>query len=154
MPSARREIQEKLIDILETITVSNGYHHDVAAATKKLKGIEQISSFPELCVIEGEQVFHITSEEENLYEVTSTFSVIGYVKVGTDADDAGILSDACDDLLEDIRDALLDNAGVLFSETAAKSIRFLSDEPVLDYQNNWGHITVNFSVMYYYGTGA
>ena len=154
MASARREIHDSLINILKTIAISSGYHQNVASVTKRMKEIEMVPAFPSLSVLEGEQVFQNISEEEDLYEASASFSVIGYVKTDHDAADAGLLSTAADDLIEDIKDALVNNTGTLFTLTSAKSLRFVSDEPLLDYQNNWGYVTVNFTVTYYWGTGS
>jgi hypothetical protein len=152
MASARREIHDSLINTLKTITISSGYHQNVVSVTKRMKEIEMVHAFPALSVIEGEQVFQNVSEDENLYEATASFSVIGYVKTDHDATDAGLLSAAADDLIEDIKDALMRNTSVLFTQTSAKNMRFVSDEPLLDYQNNWGYVTVNFVVTYYWGS--
>jgi hypothetical protein len=151
MASARREIHDEVIDILKTITVTNGYHQNVSAVTRRMKEIEMIHSFPALSVLEGEQVFQSISEEENLYEATASYSVIGCVKTDHDVNDAGLLSDAADDLIEDIKDALMDNMEALFNASPAKSLRFVSDEPMLDYENNWGYVSVIFTVTYYWG---
>ena len=150
MPSQRREIHDKLIDILKSISIANGYQQTIVSVTKRMKEIEHLSSFPELSVIEGEQVLQCVSEEENLYEVTSSFAAIGYIKTGHDSNDQGLLSSASDDLIEDIKEALLANTGDLIATTSAKSLRLSSDEPILDYQNNWGYVTVYFTVTYYF----
>ncbi len=151
MASDRRAIHDKLIDILKTITVDNGYHNDIASVTKRLKDIETVQSFPALSLIGGEETFERRSEEENLYEVTSSFWVIGYVKTDHDAADTGSLSSAGDDLIDDVIDAIANNIVGLFNSTAAKSLRLVSDESVLDFQNNWGYVSVSFEVTYYRG---
>lgn len=151
MASLRKKIQEQLVAVLRGITPANGYHNTVAAVTKSFKSIEQLAAFPHLAVLEGEQTLRPVSEEETLYEATASFAIVGCVKADNDGGCDGALSDACDSLIEDIKESLLANAPSIVGSVDAGELRLVSDEPMVDDANNSGYVIVVLTISYIHG---
>ena len=148
MASTRLNIQNQLVTILGTITTGNGYNNTVAKVTKKLKKLDSIPKYPELSVLAGVQKKIPADESGTLYKVTATFAVVGYVRTTEDVTDSGLLNDACDKLIEDINEALLSETSLY--TVGVKQLVIEEDEPLLDYESNFGLVFVIISVIYYH----
>lgn len=148
--SLRKELKSRLISLLAGISVENGCENTVAGVTRSFRSIDQISAFPHLAVLDGEQVLRAVSEEETLFEAEGSFAIVGCVKQASAAD--GSLSDACDSLIDDIKETILSNAQSLLSIVDAGSIRLVSDEILPDEIGGAGYIIVTVAIAYMHGT--
>lgn len=153
MASTRRLIQEELIKILGTIKKVDGYNNDVVKVTKRLKTVDRITSFPECSVLIGGSIITAADQAEKQWKVVIVYGLIGYVKSDTDTDDTGRLSDAANDLIEDMEEAVLSST-TLIDNVAALAHRYelQAEEPFLDYQNNFAQVQVNLGVWFYHGS--
>jgi hypothetical protein len=150
MASFGLTIQNKLVEILQLVTVANGYHNNVQLVSKKFLDIKKVTSFPVITVMRGAETKKWDDEGEELYRVIATFGIIGMLHVETDNNDEGKLNDAADELLEDIQEVLLKNQSSLFANTEAESFQIMETEPVLVERENQGYVTVVVSIEYFH----
>lgn len=150
MASSRLTIQNFLVTLLQSITTANGYNNNVQLVTKRIKDIEEVTSFPELSVIAGSKMFEIADEQEELFKITTTFAIVGYLKSEYDVNDSGKLNDDADRLIEDIETCLLsDNTIYNPSNTETKTLTIDSDTPIFDYEKNWATVTIFITIVYF-----
>ena len=146
--SYRSDIHDEIVSILGNISKTNGYVNNINLVTKKIEDIETLSTFPTLSVIAGSQSYQIIDEQEKLYSVKSSFVVIGYVKSDTDTNNGAILSQDCDDLLNDIKQCILLNDETIFDNTEALEIKLQNDTAIYDFDNNIATVMLSFEATY------
>jgi uncharacterized protein YecE (DUF72 family) len=143
--SIRKRQREALVQQLKTITKANGYNFDVALVTSKLLRHEQLLDWPAISVVTGIVRKVVSDNSASLWQVNTTYAVIGYVK-----EDGETLADAADNLLEDIEECLLAGwqAGTLDEES--KLLLLEAEEPYLDFENNYAEVAVVVVMQHYH----
>ena len=149
MGSIRLDIQNQIVAILQTITKDNKYNNDVRLVTRRMINPRDITSYPVLCVIPGPSRKRTIDESMKLYEVTLVFGIVGYVQAMNDPNREGLLSDAAQNLIEDIEDALLaDTTMTDQADSEAQFVVVANEEPWLDYDKNIAEVDVGIAVQY------
>jgi len=145
--SKRLKIQNYLVELLKSIKRSNGYNNSVVKVTKRLKTLSNISEFPELSVLAGNQTLIPDDESLELFTANARFGVVGYVRIDQKSQDDATLNDMCDGLIADIKHCLLSDTGI-YTYTDATSLLIIGDEPLIDYETNESVIYVIITVSY------
>lgn len=143
MASKRLAIQNQLVTILQGVS-------NVSSVSKKVIDPDKWSGENrEIYVLAGQQMKTPASEDGALYSVLAYFQIMGFVKADTDVDETGLLNDACDSLIEDIEEALLEDT-TLTTTTDAKQLIIEFDNPIYDTGNNKGVVFIGLHVLYYH----
>jgi len=121
--SKRKQIIDALVAKLQTITTANGYNTDAGAAVyKSFVAYTDLREFPALTLLIGDSSYSPLTATRYTSGTTSesadgwAISVIGYVKVANNVGHAGVMTDAVEDLIEDVVKAVLSvyNLGLSF----------------------------------------
>lgn len=148
--SMRTDIKNQIIASLSRISTAAGYNNDIALITKRLMSHEKLGGrYPALSVLTGQVNKTPDDSGVRVWQCSATFIVVGYIKADTDITDSGLLSDAADDLMEDIERALLTDSTL--SHTADSKMLFYvlqTEQPYLDFENNRGEVAVILGVNF------
>lgn len=149
MPSKRKQILQNIVTVLQGITVANGFNNDVQEVSRNFKDWTQTENFPRINVLPGlEQIkaeIHQQDDVTNFSDPLS-FRLVSYVKTAEDIDDSGVLADAIEDLIEDIKKRLYTNVKLNLSfveETAVDSV-----DAYFDWTENIGVIIIDCHVAF------
>lgn len=107
--SKRLEALKGLVNILQDITTANGYRQDVAEVSRHYKDWEETQNFPRINVLANqEQITDRVHGRDNIVNLSEfSFRLEAFVKAEDDIEDRGVLSDKIEDLIADIKKAIL-----------------------------------------------
>lgn len=138
MSSPRKLVKDRLVTIVNGITAQNGFTNTVAGVSPVFRSVEQLTSFPHLAVVDGEQSVRPVSEEGLLFQGEVSFAIVGCVKSsGQDA-----LAADCNSLIEDIRTAILQESTSILALLDGGFIRLIADEILPDETGGTGYAAV------------
>ena len=147
--SINRKLHDKLIDLLSTITITNGYNNTVQKVTKRFIDLRKCASFPIIMVERGTWSRTWDDESRQLYKTTATFGILGYVKTDSDTDDIGLLTEAKDAFEQDIEDCLLNSVNSLIAvDDGVQTVLTANGDPLLDDEERMGTIFFTLVIEY------
>ncbi len=141
---------------LETISIAGGYNNDISSSQVSLKwrGYDDIltSEFPQLFILSGDAQY--SPRTNNSYSSGSSIdsmdgwsvSVLGYVHVGTDIDNEGLLSKALEDMIEDVIKVMFTDKHL--GKDYVLNVYLKAVQPYLDFENNIGIFRIVYGVKY------
>lgn len=112
MATKRLQILQALETQLRTITIANGYNIEVGQVQRKVVLPEDASERPLIQIIANtEDISNDISSVEKSYNSSNfSFRLMDYVDTENDISDEGLLSNAIEDHLEDVKKCLWANA--------------------------------------------
>lgn len=144
-------VQNKVIDLLKTITTGNGFNNTVQLVTKRYMDVDKIGSYPSVVVQRGQWSRSWADASKALFKTTARLAVIGYVNGNTDTTDSGKLTDLLDSLSQDVENCIADNTNEILSvDDGAKSLLVTTGYPLLDDVDNFGAFILSLEVEFYH----
>jgi len=152
MASIRRQILDNLVDSLSNISQANGFNTDVVEVSKKFIDPESVQS-PNIFVSLGKESRQQVKDEQFNYDCQLDAELLISIGIRTDIEDQGTLSDAAEDIIEDIDDYLEHNkvsdyCCTLNQIEGMQSFGISEIEPYLDDTSNRTYIIVTISITY------
>ncbi len=136
----KQQIHSNLITIIET-----AFLPDVVPVKKRLFSFEEVVTSPTICVSRAGALKEIAGNS-NLYQVEAGFEIIGYIRTSYDIQNTGSLTDACEEVLEKIEEAILVDETIY--DLGVTKIEIVSEDAIPDYENNIGYAILNLTITY------
>jgi len=151
MASRREQILQNVQTSLQAITVAGGYNFDVARVSRKFIPYSKANEFPTLVVVAGpgRKEPETNTEYKEFFEI----GVVGYIRAAKDIDNAGLVSQELEQLIQDITNAL--SVDLRRGNSSFVNMTwFRRVDPYVDWEANIGICEVIFEVEYFHTIGA
>jgi len=151
--SKRKQIIDALVTKLQTITTANSYNTNAGNSVfKSFVAYTDIREFPALTLLIGDASYLPLTNKKYASGATAesadgwAISVVGYTKVASNIGHAGVMTDAVEDLIEDIIKAVLSvyNLGLSF----VHNVYLTAVLPYEDWDAGVGIAQIVFQVKY------
>lgn len=151
--SKRTQIIDALVGKLQTITTANGYNTDAGNSVyKSFVTYTDIREFPALTLLIGDANYAPLTNQKYTSGAAAesadgwAISVVGYTKVASNVGHAGVMTDAIEELVEDIIKAVLNvyNLGLSF----VHNVYLTAVLPYEDWEAGVGVAQIVFQVKY------
>lgn len=154
MSSKRKDILDAIKTKLETISIINGYNHDISKISKDFFHYSQVPAdeFPALCLVVGDSNYHPLTQEEytsgnSTNDINGWFiSIMGYVT--PDESDEELLSDKKENLIEDIVKCILSDHTLGLSGYVRNAYLAAIYDHSANISDNLGAVQVVFNIKY------
>jgi hypothetical protein len=154
--SKRQTILQAIETTLQGITVAGGYNNDIGASQVSLKfrsyDDPATTEFPQLIIVSGDSLYtaiapdRYTSGRSQQTLDGWQIEVLGYVHVETDTADEGLITQALEDLVQDVLKAIFANEDLGLSYVCHTGLRAIL--PYMDFENNIGVVHIILEVKY------
>lgn len=126
--SKRLAILKGLQTQLETITIANGYHRDVAKVSRKFRLWEDVIEVPRINILPLlERIEGTVHRQPPSVNISNPFGfrLVSYVDAGEDVNDEGILADEAENHISDVKKCLYANPTLGLSYIIEFSLDFV-----------------------------
>lgn len=146
--SYRKDILDEIVDTLASISTSSGYNTNVQTVYRKYREPDN-NTYPTLWVGLGAETREQNYDDQWLYDIELEVNIVGYTRAEEDPNDEGFLTDASEDLIEDICKCV-ESMQLKGVARGIQTFGVRSIEPYLDDVNNTALIVVNLFVKLVY----
>ena len=146
--SYRTDLLDEVVENLASISTATGYNTNVQAVYRKYREPDN-STYPTIWVGLGVETREQNYDDQWLYDIELEINVVGYTRADEDPNDEGLLTDASENLIEDICKCVesMQLKGVVRS---VQTFGVRSVEPYLDDTTNTALIVINLFVKLIY----
>ena len=148
--TVRQKILSTLSSDLAKITIANGYNNTIQNVYKKYMDIDNVC-YPSLWFGFSQETRSQLNEDNSQLTCTLQVPVVGYIEVQSDTSNAGTLTDASENLIQDLQNCINQFKTQSCTLNSIKGIlkwNITKIDPYLDDVMNKGIIVVLVEIVY------